>query len=125
MNFEKLEYDEYDFKLMDSLKVAITRLLSEKPELDCRGYEVVIDEITRVEITKLSNDSKKHITLSGREFEFNVEGEIGIMQRVENGSRGQIIEFWVQPAKAKFEAGSETFAITDLSGFLPLGVRRF
>jgi hypothetical protein len=31
----------------------------------------------------------------------------------------------VQPAKAKFEAGSETFAITDLSGFLPLGVRRF
>jgi hypothetical protein len=118
---ELIEYDEYDFKLIDALKAAIEALVVDKGRLDCRSHIVKIDEVTRVEITRLSKELKKHIMLSGTEFEINVDGEVGVMQKVENGSRGRVIEFWVHPAKAKFNPEKEKFTITDISQFLALG----
>ncbi len=49
-----------------------------------------------------------------------VEGEISLSQKVDNGTHGRRVTFWIRDAKVKFDLQTESFQVLDISEFLAL-----
>lgn len=120
-----MEGNEYQHKLNDALSKAIRDYVSKLKYLDLsRGYRIEIAELNRVHPISKIESIKLHILLSGKEIEINVDGELDLMERKDDGTRGKRVEFWVRPAKVKFNHETENFDVIDINGFLALDIIR-
>lgn len=115
-----MNQDEYLYKLKDALNSSVLELIRENPMQSIRGFEFKIDRVTGVDSIPNIDNIKLHILLSSEEVELNVSGTVGFFQNISDGSRGRESEFWIRPAKVRFDHKTEHFVVIDISKFMLL-----
>lgn len=115
-----MNQDEYLYKLKDALNSAVRELVNKHPTQVIRGFQFEIERVTGVDSIPNIENIKLHRLLSGEEIEVNVTGTIGFFQKITDGAKGRESEFWIRPAKVKFDDKTEQFVVIDISTFMLL-----
>ena len=115
-----MNQDEYLYKLKDALNSAVRDSVDRNPTQVIRGFQFEVERVTGVDSIPNIENIKLHRLLSGEEIEVNVSGTIGFFQKITDGAKGRESEFWIRPAKVKFDDKTERFVVIDIAKFMVL-----